>query len=83
MNPQRGGVHEHGRGRRQPRHARGCARRAVDSLAPHDGPVILVDAGSCDGTIAAVRAAHPGVEVVALDNVGYGQERQCRGAATP
>jgi N-acetylglucosaminyl-diphospho-decaprenol L-rhamnosyltransferase len=31
----------------------------------------VVDSGSTDGTAAAVRAAHPGVDVLELDNVGY------------
>jgi N-acetylglucosaminyl-diphospho-decaprenol L-rhamnosyltransferase len=35
--------------------------------------VVLVDSGSTDGTAAAVRAAHPDVDVVELDNVGYGR----------
>ncbi|MFA9430071.1 glycosyltransferase family 2 protein [Egicoccus sp. AB-alg2] len=35
--------------------------------------VVLVDTGSTDGTAEAVRAAHPDVHVVAVDNVGFGQ----------
>jgi len=41
------------------------------SLAHHRAPVVLVDNGSTDGTVAAVRAAFPDVDVVALDrNLG-------------
>jgi N-acetylglucosaminyl-diphospho-decaprenol L-rhamnosyltransferase len=45
--------------------------------------VVLVDTGSRDGTAAAVRASHPDVEVVTLDNVGFGRGanagvRRCR-----
>jgi GT2 family glycosyltransferase len=41
------------------------------SLPPHEAPVILVDNGSTDGTVAAVRAARPEVTVLPLDrNVG-------------
>lgn len=36
------------------------------SLGRHRAPVVLVDNGSTDGTAAAVRAAHPDVEVLAL-----------------
>jgi N-acetylglucosaminyl-diphospho-decaprenol L-rhamnosyltransferase len=35
--------------------------------------VVLVDTGSRDGTAAAVRAAHPDVRVLELDNVGFGR----------
>jgi N-acetylglucosaminyl-diphospho-decaprenol L-rhamnosyltransferase len=52
------------------------ALAALDSLAPqvgHIGQIVLVDAGSRDGTIEAVGAAHPHVRIVALDNVGYGR----------
>jgi GT2 family glycosyltransferase len=41
------------------------------SLPRHEAPVILVDNGSTDGTVAAVRAARPEVTVLPLDrNVG-------------
>jgi GT2 family glycosyltransferase len=41
------------------------------TLPRHEAPVVLVDNGSTDGSVAAVRAAHPGVTVVALRrNVG-------------
>lgn len=46
---------------------------ALDSLSGHPGPKVMVDAGSSDGTVDAVRAAHPDVRVLALDNVGYGR----------
>jgi N-acetylglucosaminyl-diphospho-decaprenol L-rhamnosyltransferase len=39
--------------------------------------VVLVDSGSRDGTAPAVAAAHPGVRVLRLANVGFGR------AATP
>jgi N-acetylglucosaminyl-diphospho-decaprenol L-rhamnosyltransferase len=35
--------------------------------------VVLVDTGSVDGTADAVRRAHPGTEVLVLDNVGFGR----------
>lgn len=34
--------------------------------------VVVVDAGSTDGTDAAVAAAHPGVRLLALENLGFG-----------
>jgi GT2 family glycosyltransferase len=41
------------------------------SLPRHEAPVVLVDNASTDGTVAAVRAAHPDVTVLTLDrNVG-------------
>jgi GT2 family glycosyltransferase len=41
------------------------------SLPRHPGPVILVDNGSTDGTVQAVRAAYPQVDIVELPaNVG-------------
>jgi len=43
------------------------------SLADHPGPVVVVDTGSNDGTVDAVRAAHPKVRVLELGNVGYGR----------
>jgi GT2 family glycosyltransferase len=44
-------------------------RRAdlLASLPRHEAPVVLVDNNSTDGTVAAVRAAHPDVTVVPLD----------------
>jgi N-acetylglucosaminyl-diphospho-decaprenol L-rhamnosyltransferase len=35
--------------------------------------VVLVDTGSHDDTVAAVRRAHPQVRVLALENVGFGR----------
>jgi GT2 family glycosyltransferase len=41
------------------------------TLPRHEAPVVLVDNGSTDGTVQAVRAAHPDVTVVPLGrNVG-------------
>jgi GT2 family glycosyltransferase len=37
------------------------------SLPRHEAPVVLVDNASTDGTVEAVRAAHPDVTVVPLD----------------
>ena len=44
-------------------------RRAdlLASLPRHEAPVVLVDNASTDGTVAAVRAAHPDVTVVPLE----------------
>jgi GT2 family glycosyltransferase len=44
-------------------------RRAdlLASLPRHEAPVVLVDNGSTDGTVEAVRAAHPDVTVIPLD----------------
>ena len=43
------------------------------TLPRHEAPVILVDNGSTDGTIEAVRAAHPDVTVLPLPrNEGAG-----------
>jgi GT2 family glycosyltransferase len=50
-------------------------RRAdlLGTLPRHEAPVLLLDNGSTDGTVDAVRGAHPGVTVVALDrNLGAG-----------
>lgn len=35
--------------------------------------VVVVDCGSTDGTVAAVRAGHPGVRVLPLANIGFGR----------
>ncbi|MEX0868883.1 MAG: glycosyltransferase family 2 protein [Nitriliruptoraceae bacterium] len=49
-------------------------REAGDGAAPGAAPdVIVVDAGSSDDTVAAVRADAPDVRVVELDNVGFGR----------
>jgi GT2 family glycosyltransferase len=37
------------------------------TLPRHEAPVVLVDNGSTDGTVQAVRAAHPEVTVIGLD----------------
>jgi GT2 family glycosyltransferase len=37
------------------------------TLPRHEAPVLLVDNGSTDGTVAAVRSAHPQVSVLPLD----------------
>ncbi|MBO3085658.1 glycosyltransferase family 2 protein [Cellulomonas fengjieae] len=62
-------------------------RRAalLDSLARHRAPVILVDNGSDDGTVQAVREVFPDVEVVALGgNIGAAARTEgARRAATP
>jgi GT2 family glycosyltransferase len=59
---------------RPPRPAVTCVvasrnRRAdlLASLPRHEAPVVLVDNASTDGTVEAVRAAHPDVTVVPLD----------------
>ncbi|MGH3441544.1 MAG: glycosyltransferase family 2 protein [Nitriliruptorales bacterium] len=44
--------------------------------------VVLVDCGSTDATAAAVRATHADVEVIALENVGYGRGANAGVAAT-
>ncbi len=49
--------------------------RTLDRLAalPERPPIVVVDNASGDGSVAAVRAAHPGVEVIALaENRGAG-----------
>lgn len=56
---------------------------ALTSLAGHPGPVVVVDAGSLDGTAEAVRAAHPEVRVLELDNVGFGRGANAGAAALP
>ena len=48
------------------------ASLAVAGARP-DGAVFVVDNASTDGTVEAVRRAHPAVEVLALDrNIGFG-----------
>jgi GT2 family glycosyltransferase len=44
-------------------------RRAdlLASLPRHEAPIVLVDNGSTDGTVEAVRAAHPDVTVIPLE----------------
>lgn len=48
--------------------ALGCLA-TLDSAGADE--VVLVDTGSTDGTVAAVRAAHPEVRVLELDNAGF------------
>ncbi len=57
-------------------------RRAdlLASLPHHQAPVVLVDNGSTDGTVAAVRDAHPEVTVLALDR-NEGARARTLGAA--
>jgi GT2 family glycosyltransferase len=52
----------------------------LGTLARHEAPVVLVDNGSTDGTVAAVRAAHPGVTVLALER-NEGARARTRGVA--
>lgn len=56
---------------------------ALASLAGHPGPMVVVDAGSLDGTADAVRAMHPEVRVLELDNVGYARGANAGAAALP
>jgi len=56
---------------------------ALESLAGHPGPMVVVDSGSHDGTADAVREAHPAVRVLELDNVGYGRGVNAGAAALP
>lgn len=62
-------------------------RRAdlLATLPRHEAPVILVDNASTDGTVEAVRAAHPEVTVLALDrNHGaHGRTLGVEQAGTP
>jgi GT2 family glycosyltransferase len=62
-------------------------RRAdlLASLPRHEAPVVLVDNGSTDGTVAAVRSALPSVQVLALPrNVGaVARNVGTRAASTP
>jgi GT2 family glycosyltransferase len=62
-------------------------RRAdlLATLPRHEAPVILVDNASTDGTVEAVRAAHPEVTVLALDrNEGaHGRTLGVERAGTP
>ena len=46
---------------------------AVTSLPADDIERVVVDAGSTDGTVAALRSAHPDLDVRALTNVGFGR----------
>ncbi|MFA9445123.1 glycosyltransferase family 2 protein [Egicoccus sp. AB-alg6-2] len=51
-------------------HALACLRTLSAAGADE---IVLVDTGSTDGTVDAVRAAHPEVEVLAVDNLGFGR----------
>ncbi len=52
----------------------------LDSLPRHEAPVILVDNGSTDDTVAAVQAAHPEVTVLPLER-NLGARARTLGAA--
>ena len=58
-------------------------RRAdlLATLPRHEAPVILVDNGSTDGTVDAVRAAHPQVTVLPLER-NEGAAARTRGVAS-
>lgn len=56
---------------------------ALASVAQHPGPVVVVDSGSTDGTVQAVRDAFPDVRVLALANVGYGRAVNAGVASLP
>jgi len=57
----------------------------LHSLGRHRAPVVLVDNGSTDGTVAAVRAQHPWVDVVDLGHnlAAAGRTIGVRRARTP
>ncbi len=50
------------------------------TLPRHEAPVVLVDNGSTDGTVEAVRAAHPDVTVLPLE-YNFGARARTVGAA--
>jgi GT2 family glycosyltransferase len=52
----------------------------LGTLARHEAPVVLVDNGSTDGTVEAVRAAHPRVTVLPLAR-NEGAHARTRGVA--
>ena len=48
--------------------------RALDTLPPTPGrEVVVVDTGSTDDTVVAVRARRPDVRILELDNAGFGR----------
>ncbi|MEX2504650.1 MAG: glycosyltransferase family 2 protein [Egicoccus sp.] len=62
---------------------RAQALTCLDSLASAGADeVVVVDTGSTDGTAEAVRAAHPGVRVLAVDNLGFGAGANLGAAVT-
>jgi GT2 family glycosyltransferase len=69
------------------RDRRSSLLRTLDRLAalPELPPVIVVDHGSSDGSVAAVRRTHPGVRVIepGRDLGGGGRTVGARAAATP
>lgn len=65
--------------------SRNRRRELLASLSRHRAPVVYVDNASTDGSVEAVRAAHPDVDVVELDrNAGaYARTVGVRRARTP
>lgn len=62
---------------------RAHALRCLDTLAAAGvDEVAVVDTGSTDGTADAVRATHPEVRLLAVDNVGFGAGANLGVAAT-
>src|SRR4051812_6941439 len=51
----------------------------LSTLSRHEAPVVLVDNGSTDGTVEAVRTAHPGATVIPLER-NEGAAARTRGA---
>lgn len=56
---------------------------ALDTLVDHPGPVVVVDAGSSDGTADAVATTRPRTRVLRLVNVGFGRAANAGVAALP
>jgi GT2 family glycosyltransferase len=65
--------------------SRNRRRELVASLPRHEAPVVLVDNGSTDGTVGAVRRTHPEVMLLALErnNGAWGRTLGARRAGTP